>query len=238
MQSCSAIRSNQHAVVTGSFPYAQARVENSHPREKIVFSITARACVMEPAHEVTELLIAWSNGEATALEELMPVVYDELRRVARQYMNREAGNHTLQTTALIHEAYLKLIDQKKVQWQNRAHFFAVSSQLMRRILVDMARKRHAQRRGGVGQKLSLDEAPEIGQSPARDVIAVDEALTALAALDAQKSRVVELRFFGGLSVEETAEVLKISPATVMREWKRAQAWLYSEIARQNSAAAP
>jgi RNA polymerase sigma-70 factor (ECF subfamily) len=181
--------------------------------------------------QVTELLIAWNNGETEALDNLMPVVYQELRRLARHYMGRESDNQTLQTTALIHEAYLKLIDQKRVRWQNRAHFFAVSAQLMRRILVDMARKRHAQRRGGLVQKLSLEEAPVVSDNRARDVVAVDEALTALAKLDPQKSRVVELRFFGGLSVEETAEVLKISPATVMREWKRAQAWLQVEIGK-------
>jgi DNA-directed RNA polymerase specialized sigma24 family protein len=164
---------------------------------------------MEPTSpEVTQLLIAWSNGEAAALDSLMPVVYDELRRLARHHMNREAANRTLQTTALIHEAYLKLVDQKRVRWQNRAHFFAVSAQLMRRILVDMARTRHAQRRGG------------------------------MARLDERKSRVVELRFFGGLNVDETAEVLKISPATVMREWKRAQAWLYCEIGKLRSVGAP
>ena len=193
--------------------------------------------MQSPSQEVTELLVAWSGGDTAALENLMPVVYDELRRLARQYMHREADNQTLQTTALIHEAYLKLIDQKRVQWQNRAHFFAVSAQMMRRILVDMARKRHAERRGGVLQRISLDEAPTLSQSPAREVVAVDEALTALAALDPQKSRIVELRFFAGLSVEETAEVLKISAATVMREWKRAQAWLYTEIGRQQSASA-
>jgi RNA polymerase sigma factor (TIGR02999 family) len=180
---------------------------------------------MEPTSpEVTQLLIAWSNGEAAALDSLMPVVYDELRRLARHHMNREAANRTLQTTALIHEAYLKLVDQKRVRWQNRAHFFAVSAQLMRRILVDMARTRHAQRRGGMARKLSLDEAPDISQTPAWEVVA--------------KSRVVELRFFGGLNVDETAEVLKISPATVMREWKRAQAWLYCEIGKLRSVGAP
>jgi RNA polymerase sigma factor (TIGR02999 family) len=168
----------------------------------------------------------------------MPVVYDELRRLARHHMNREAANRTLQTTALIHEAYLKLVDQKRVRWQNRAHFFAVSAQLMRRILVDMARTRHAQRRGGMARKLSLDEAPDISQTPAWEVVAVDDALNELAVLDERKSRVVELRFFGGLNVDETAEVLKISPATVMREWKRAQAWLYCEIGKLRSVGAP
>jgi RNA polymerase sigma factor (TIGR02999 family) len=194
---------------------------------------------MEPtSQEVTQLLIAWSNGEAAALDSLMPVVYDELRRLARHHMNREAANRTLQTTALIHEAYLKLVDQKRVRWQNRAHFFAVSAQLMRRILVDMARTRHAQRRGGMARKLSLDEAPDISQTPAWEVVAVDDALNELAVLDERKSRVVELRFFGGLNVDETAEVLKISPATVMREWKRAQAWLYCEIGKLRSVGAP
>jgi RNA polymerase sigma factor (TIGR02999 family) len=194
---------------------------------------------MEPTSpEVTQLLNAWSNGEAAALDSLMPVVYDELRRLARHHMNREAANRTLQTTALIHEAYLKLVDQKRVRWQNRAHFFAVSAQLMRRILVDMARTRHAQRRGGMARKLSLDEAPDISQTPAWEVVAVDDALNELAVLDERKSRVVELRFFGGLNVDETAEVLKISPATVMREWKRAQAWLYCEIGKLRSVGAP
>jgi RNA polymerase sigma factor (TIGR02999 family) len=191
-----------------------------------------------PPQEVTEWLLAWSNGDEAAIDSLMPVVYQELRRLARHYMRAEAANHTLQTTALIHEAYLKLIDQKRVKWQNRAHFFAVSAQLMRRILVDLARSRQAQRHGGLLKKLSLDEAPEVAPGPAREVVAVDEALTALAALDERKSRVVELRFFGGLSVEETAEVLKISPATVMREWKRAQAWLYCEIGNPCSAGTP
>ncbi len=186
--------------------------------------------------EVTRLLIAWSNGQAEALENLMPVVYDELRRLARHYMNRESSEHMLQTTALIHEAYLKLIDQQRVQWQNRAHFFAVAAKLMRRILVDLARARQAERRGGMIRMVSLDDASLAASSPAGEVVAVDEALTALAELDERRSRVVELRFFGGLSVEETAEVLKISPATVMREWKRAQAWLYAEISRQSPTA--
>jgi RNA polymerase sigma factor (TIGR02999 family) len=194
---------------------------------------------MEPSPEqITQLLIAWSNGESDALEALMPVVYDELRRLARYYMHRESPNHTLQTTALIHEAYLKLINQKRAKWNNRAHFYAVSAQLMRRILVDMARSRQALRRGGMAQKLSLDEAPSLSNMPVREVVAIDEALTELAALDERKSRVVELRFFGGLSVEETAEVLKISAATVMREWKRAQAWLYCELGKPRSLQAP
>ncbi len=183
-----------------------------------------------PAQEITQLLIAWSNGQADALESLIPVVYEELRRLARRHMNREPSGPTFQTTELIHEVYLKLIDQQRVHWQNRAHFFAISVRLMRRILVDLARARKAERRGGAIQVVPLDEASMVPRGSAREIIAVDEALTALAKLDDRRSRIVELRFFGGLSVEETAEVLKISPATVMREWKRAQAWLYSEIA--------
>jgi RNA polymerase sigma factor (TIGR02999 family) len=194
---------------------------------------------MEPSsQQITQLLISWSNGEAEALEELVPVIYEELRRLARYHMRRETPNHTLQTTELIHEAYLKLIDQKRVKWNSRTHFFAVSAQLMRRILVDVARSRQAQRRGGMARKLSLDEAPVIAHSPSRDVVAIDEALTQLAVLDERRSRVVELRFFGGLSVEETAEVLEISSATVMREWKRAQAWLYCELGEPRPAVAP
>ncbi|MEO8125654.1 MAG: sigma-70 family RNA polymerase sigma factor [Bryobacteraceae bacterium] len=186
---------------------------------------------MEPAaEEITELLIAWSNGQADALENLIPVVYEELRRLARRHMNREPAGPMLETTELIHEAYLKLVDQHRVRWQNRAHFFAISVQLMRRILVDLARARHAERRGGGMEIVLLDEASMVPRGSAREIVAVDEALTALAKLDNRRSRIVELRFFGGLSVEETAEVLKISTATVMREWKRAQAWLYSEIA--------
>lgn len=181
--------------------------------------------------EVTQLLIAWSNGEAAALDRLMPLVYDHLHRLARSYMSREAPDHSLQATALIHEAYLKLVDQKRAQWHNRAHFYAVSAQLMRRILVDIARTRKARRHGGALRRLSLDDAPEIASNDSDELIVLDEALGKLAALDEQKGRVVELRFFGGLSVDETAEVLKLSPATVMREWKRAQAWLYCEMAK-------
>ncbi len=190
-----------------------------------------------PPQEVTQLLIAWSNGETSALDHLMIVVYDELHRLARFYMNRESPDHSLQATALIHEAYLKLVDQKRAKWQNRAHFYAVAAQVMRRILVDIARSRHAQRHGGAIKRLSLDEAPEIASSDSRELLMLDEALTELAVLDERKSRVVELRFFGGLSVEETADVLKVSAATVMREWKRAQAWLYCEIGKAGPAGA-
>jgi RNA polymerase sigma-70 factor, ECF subfamily len=184
--------------------------------------------------EVTQLLVAWSKGDQSALEQLMPLVYDELRRLARQYMRREPAEHTLQTTALVNEAYLRLIEQKEVQWQNRAHFFALSSQLMRRILVGMARTRHAHKRGGTAQQVALEEALVISDERAAELVALDDALTALQALDPRRSRVVELRYFGGLSVEETAEVLQISPETVMREWKRAKAWLYSELSKGNN----
>ncbi len=182
--------------------------------------------------EVTQLLIAWSNGEEEALEKLVPLIYDELRRIARRYMKREPAGHTLQTTALVNEAYLRLIEQKGMKWQNRAHFFAISAQLMRRILVSMARARHADKRGGEARQVSLDEALVISEERAAELVALDEAMNELAALDPRRSRVVELRYFGGLSVEETAEVLNISPETVMRDWKRARAWLYTELNRK------
>jgi RNA polymerase sigma factor (TIGR02999 family) len=184
---------------------------------------------MPAPQEVTQLLVAWSNGDSEALEKLIPLVYDDLRRLARNYMNRERAGHTLQTTALIHEAYLRLIEQKEVKWQNRAHFFAISAQLMRRILVSMARARQADKRGGETRQVSLDEAMVFSEERAADLVALDDAMNELAALDPRRCRVVELRHFGGLSVEETAEVLKVSPDTVMREWKRAKAWLYSEL---------
>lgn len=182
-----------------------------------------------PSREVTELLLAWTQGQQTALEKLVPLVHAELRRIARRYMYRERPGHTLQTTALVNEAYLRLVDARQVRWQNRAHFFAVSAQLMRRILVDFARSKHYLKRGGGAQKVTFDEAlvrsPEQGQ----DLVALDDALTALAVIDERKSRVVELRFFGGLSVGETAEVLKISPDSVMRDWRLAKAWLAREM---------
>ena len=178
---------------------------------------------------VTELLRAWGSGDKSALEELTPLVYDELHRIARYQMSREGEGHTLQTTALIHEVYLRLVDFQGVQWQDRAHFFAVSAQLMRRILVDFARSRTQEKRGGGAIHLSLDDAPTLGTEPDPDLVALDEALKALATMDERKSRVVELRFFGGLSVEETAEVLRVSSHTVMRDWKFAKVWLLREI---------
>ena len=183
------------------------------------------------SRDVTKLLLAWSNGDQGALENLLPLIYDELHRLARNYMRREAPNHTLQTTALVHEAYLRLVKQKDANWQNRAHFFAASAQSMRHILVDMARGRNRHRRGGGTPHLSFDEAAIFSPERASELVALDDALTALAKLDARKSRVVELRFFGGLSTQETAEVLKISEATVEREWRRAKAWLSCELSK-------
>ena len=181
--------------------------------------------------EVTQLLLAWSKGDQTALEDLTRVVYEELRRLAHRYMAREHPGHALQTTALVHEAYLRLIDGKKVQWQNRAHFFAVSAQLMRRILVDFARSRLYQKRGGNAEQVSFDEALVVARGKGTDLVALDDALAALASVDPRMSQVVELRFFGGLSVEETAEVLKISTDTVTSDWKLAKVWLRQRLER-------
>ena len=179
--------------------------------------------------QVTKLLQAWGQGEDAALEKFIPLVYAELRRRARRYMYGERADHTLQTTALINEAYLRLIDVRQVSWQNRSHFFAVSAQLMRRILVDYARSRHYLKRGGGARNVTLDEALMASPERGQDLVALNDALKALAVTDARKARVVELRFFGGLSVEETAEVLKVSPDTVMRDWKLAKAWLAREM---------
>ena len=178
---------------------------------------------------VTELLVSWSNGDQQALDRLTPLVYGELRRLAARYLRRERSDHTLQSTALVHEAYLRLIDQKHVRWQNRAHFFGVAAQMIRRILVDHARGKQAAKRGAGGWKLSLDEAIATPEQRDLDLVALDDALGGLAKIDPQQSRVVELRFFAGLSIEETAEVLRISPATVKRDWTAAKAWLYREM---------
>lgn len=176
-------------------------------------------------HEVTQMLVAWGDGDSAALDRLMPLVYEELHRLAHHYMSREHPGHTLQTSALVNEAYLRLIDQKNVHWQNRAHFFGIAAQLMRQILVDYARKRRSQKRGGGALKVSFDEAIIVSKERLTEVIALDDALKSLAEIDPRKSQMVELRFFGGLSIEETAEVLKVSPATVMRDWTLAKAWL-------------
>ena len=180
-------------------------------------------------HEITELLQAWREGDEGALEKLTPEVYRELHNAAHRCMARERDGHTLQTTALINELYLRLSDLREVDWQNRAHFFALCARQMRRILTDMARNRRSEKRGGGAFTVALDEAPEVASSSHSDVIVVDDALKALALIDERKSRVVELRFFGGLSVEETAEVLKVSPDTVARDWRLAKAWLLREM---------
>jgi RNA polymerase sigma factor (TIGR02999 family) len=182
-----------------------------------------------PSHQVTRLLVDWRNGDQGALEQLIPLVHEELRRVARRHMAHERVGHTLQATALVNEAYVRLIDVRQVNWQDRAHFFAMSSRLMRRVLVDFARSKGYQKRGGGAQKVSLDEALIVSSEPGADLVALDDALVALAAFDTRKAQVVEMRFFGGLSVEETAEALKVSVDTVMRDWKLAKAWLLREL---------
>jgi RNA polymerase sigma factor (TIGR02999 family) len=179
--------------------------------------------------QVTALLLAWNQGDETALDKLMPLVYDELHRLAARYMGGERAGHTLQTTALVNEAYLRLIEARHVDWQNRAQFFAISAQLMRRVLVDFVRARSYQKRGGGVQQVPLDEALEVSLERGAELIALDDALTSLAELDARAGRVVELRFFGGLSVEETAAVLQVSPKTVKRDWNWAKAWLAREL---------
>jgi len=182
-----------------------------------------------PAHQVTQLLLRWREGDQLALEELTPLVYDELHRLAARHMRGERVGHTLQTSALVNEAYLRLAGNAEIQWQDRAHFFAVAAQAMRRILVDHARRRGNQKRGGGAPKIALDEALIISAERAVEVVALDEALARLAEIDQRKSRLVELRFFGGLSIEEAAEVLKVSPGTVMRDWTFTKAWLRREI---------
>jgi len=179
--------------------------------------------------DITQLLRAWGDGNQAALERLMPLVYARLRQAAHRYMARERRGHTLQATALVNEVYVRLAKAREMCWQDRVHFFAVSAQMMRRILTDHARARQYAKRGGGAQVVSLDEAPEVSQKPRADLVALDDALNRLAAVDERKSRVVELRYFGGLSVEETGEVLKVSPETVMRDWKLAKAWLLREL---------
>jgi RNA polymerase sigma-70 factor, ECF subfamily len=184
-----------------------------------------------PSQEVSQLLRAWSDGDQTALDKLVPLVYDELRRMARHHMDRQQAGHMLQTTALIHEAYLKLIDQKEAHWRNRAHFFGVAAKAMRSILVDYARASHAAKRGGGAVLVSLDEAAVASDERAAELVALDEALEGLAAIDRRKCQVVELRYFGGLSVEETAEFLQVSVETVARDWRLARTWLLRELSK-------
>jgi len=178
---------------------------------------------------LTELLDDWRQGDLTAIEKLTPLIYDELRRIAHRYVQRERNGHTLETTALVNEAYLRLAGQKKIEWQNRAHFFAVTAQVMRHILIDHARRRRFLKHGGDAQQVSLSEAAMMSEQRAAELVTLDEALDELARLDGRKSRVVELRYFGGLSLEETAEVLEVSLMTVRRDWRAAKAWLYRRI---------
>ena len=180
-------------------------------------------------NEVTQLLINWSKGDQSALEELIPLVHAELRRLARHYMARENPGHTLQTSALINEAYIRLIDQQDMPWQNRAHFFGVAAQVMRHILIDHARSHCYAKRGGGAPKIALDEAMLVNDKRAEELVALDDALKALATLYFRKSQIIELRFFGGMSIEETAEAMKVSPITVTREWRSAKAWLRREM---------
>lgn len=180
-------------------------------------------------HEITQLLAKWSDGNQAALDELYPLVYEELHRLARRYMSRERKGHTLQTTALINEAYVRLVDQRNVQWANRSHFFAISAQIMRRILIDHARRHAYAKRGGGARQVSLDETAAVIQDNLSEFLRLDEALTSLAQLDPRRSQVVELRYFGGLNNEEIADVLKISENTVIRDWNMARAWLYRQL---------
>jgi RNA polymerase sigma factor (TIGR02999 family) len=187
--------------------------------------------------DVTQLLKNWRDGNRAALDELAPVVYDELRRLASSYMRRERVNHTLQSTALVNEAFLKLCDQREVEWKNRAHFFGIAAQMIRRILVDHARAHKAEKRGGGAGVLSLDEAIGVPEKRDIEILALNDALEALQALDPKQARIVELRFFTGLSIEETAEVVGVSPATIKREWVAARAWLFREVSRRARAGA-
>ena len=181
------------------------------------------------SHDVTKLLRDWGNGNQSAADQLMPLVYDELRRLAHRYIRREKPGHTLQTSALVNEAYVRLVDQSKIQWESRSHFFGIAACLMRRILVDQARRRNFTKRGGGAIRVSLNEGNAIAHEQSASVMALDDALKTLEQIDPRKSRIVELRFFGGMSIEETAEALKVSPGTVMREWTFARAWLRKEM---------
>jgi RNA polymerase sigma factor (TIGR02999 family) len=184
-----------------------------------------------PAPEVTQLLVNWSRGDKAALEQLMPLVYGELRRLASAYLRRERPNHTLQSTALVHEAFMRLVNQRDVEWRSRAHFYGIAAQMIRRILVDYARSQHAEKRGAGAVKLELDEAMAAPSQSEFDLLGLNEALERLSAMDERQGRIVELRFFAGLSIEETAEVMQLSPASIKREWQSARAWLFRELTR-------
>jgi RNA polymerase sigma factor (TIGR02999 family) len=188
----------------------------------------------QPGQDVTQLLRAWGEGDTQALEQLTPLVYRELHRRAHWHMARENAGHTLQATALVNEIYIRMVDLRGVSWRDRAHFFAVSSRLIRQILIDAARSKHAQKRGGQSPHVAIDEALLVSEEPRADVVGLDDALSALAAIDPRKSQVVELRFFGGLDIEETAEVLGVSAETVKRDWKLAKAWLRRELSQRSN----
>jgi RNA polymerase sigma factor (TIGR02999 family) len=188
----------------------------------------------QPGQDVTQLLRAWSEGDTQALEQLTPLVYRELHRRAHWHMARENAGHTLQATALVNEIYIRMVDLRGVSWRDRAHFFAVSSRLIRQILIDAARSKHAQKRGGQSPHIAIDESLLVSEEPRADVVGLDDALSALAAIDPRKSQVVELRFFGGLDIEETAEVLGVSAETVKRDWKLAKAWLRRELSQRSN----
>jgi RNA polymerase sigma factor (TIGR02999 family) len=195
----------------------------------------ARDADSKSSEEVTELLLAWSRGDATAFDRLASIVYTELRRLARRYMARERPDHTLQPTALVHEVYLRLADLRNLHWKNRLHFFAISAQVMRRVLVDFARSRERVKRGGTPQRLSLDECANLGAHHDAALLALDDALNALAQQDARKCQVVEMKFFGGLSTDEIAQALRVSPDTVLRDWKLAKLWLLREMGAKEAA---
>ena len=197
----------------------------------VIGSYTLVVMTSQSAEDITRLLRELTGGNREALDQLLPMLYDELRKLAAAYLRRESREHTLQPTALVHEAWLRLADQSQVSWQNRAHFFGIAAQMMRRVLVDHARRHQADKRGAEFNLIALDEHIDAAAEPSFDLIALDDALRTLAALDPQKSRLVELRYFGGLSVEETAEVLGVSEPTVKRQWRTAKAWLYGEINR-------
>ena len=190
------------------------------------------------SQNITKLLLNWRNGDQEALDRLMPLVYEELRRMANYYMRNERKGHTLQTSALVNEAYLRLVDHENIEWQNRSHFFGLAAQAMRRILVDHARSRNYQKRGGAAQQVSLDEAATLAEDRAAELIALDDALQELAKLDPRKSQIVEMRYFGGLTGEEVAEALSISTATVSRDWETAKAWLLRELSKSESVPRP
>lgn len=189
-----------------------------------------------PPTEITQLLINWANGDQSALNKLMPIVYAELHRLAHHYMSRERPGHTIQTTALVNEAYLKLVDQRKTRWQNRSQFFAISAQLMRRILVDHARSHAYEKRGGGLRRVSLADVGDSSPINARDIVSIDEALSRLTEIDPRQGQIVELRFFAGLTIQETAEVMSLSPATIKTEWRTARAWLYQQLRNQTDEA--